>query len=122
MSQTIVAPPAKRELPPLMRLTDAAAHQLEQLYKTAHAGQTLRIAVTTKGCSGKAYDMQFVEAASVGDEIVKDKGLTLFVDSKAVLFLIGSEMDFQQTDLSEGFVFINPNEKGRCGCGESFHV
>ncbi|GAN65207.1 HesB/IscA family protein [Acetobacter orientalis] len=123
MSQaTVASSPAKRELPPLMRLSDAAARQLEHLYKTAHAGQTLRISVTTKGCSGKAYDMQFVDAPEPGDDVVKDKGLTLLVDHKAVLFLIGSEMDFQQTDLEEGFVFSNPNEKGRCGCGESFHV
>ena len=124
MSQAIgtAAPVKKRELPPLMRLTDAAARQLEHLYQTAHAGQVLRISVTTKGCSGKAYDMQFVEGPLPGDDVVKDKGLTLLVDHKAVLFLIGSEMDFQQTDLEEGFVFSNPNEKGRCGCGESFHV
>lgn len=122
MSQTTVASPAKRALPPLMRLSDAAARQLAHLYKTAHAGQLLRISVTTKGCSGKAYDMEFVDGPSAGDEVIKDKDVTLLVDRKATLFLIGSEMDFQQSDFEEGFVFINPNEKGRCGCGESFHV
>ncbi|GBQ04585.1 HesB/IscA family protein [Acetobacter cerevisiae] len=122
MSQTSVAPPVKRALPPLMRLSDAAAERLRHLYKTAHAGQLLRISVTTKGCSGKAYDMQFVEAPTEGDEVVSDKGLTLLVDRKATLFLIGTQMDYHETELEEGFVFINPNEKGRCGCGESFHV
>ncbi|MFT9215897.1 MAG: iron-sulfur cluster assembly accessory protein [Acetobacter malorum] len=122
MSQTSVAPPVKRALPPLMRLSDAAAERLRHLYKTAHAGQLLRISVTTKGCSGKAYDMQFVENPTEGDEVVSDKGLTLLVDRKATLFLIGTQMDYHQTELEEGFVFLNPNEKGRCGCGESFHV
>lgn len=111
-----------RPLPPLMRLTEAAATRLQTLYKTAHAGQILRISVTTKGCSGHAYDMTFVDQPNAGDEIVKDKDLTLLVDRKAVLFLIGTEMDYQESDLESGFVFKNPNEKGRCGCGESFHV
>lgn len=121
-SAPAVSSPQKRELPPLMRLSESAALQLEHLYNTAHSGQILRISVTTRGCSGQAYDMQFVDGPTEGDEVVKDKGLTLLVDRKAVLFLIGTEMDFRQSDLEEGFVFNNPNEKGRCGCGESFHV
>ncbi|GAN70024.1 HesB/IscA family protein [Acetobacter syzygii] len=122
MSQTATISSTKRELPPLMRLTDAAATRLRHLYATAHAGELLRISVSTKGCSGKAYDMAFVPQSGEGDEVVKDHGLTLLVDRKATLFLIGSEMDYRENDLEEGFVFINPNEKGRCGCGESFHV
>lgn len=112
----------KRALPPLMTLSDAAAERLRTLYATAHAGQLLRISVTTKGCSGKAYDMNFVDQPDAGDETVTDKGLTILVDRKATLFLIGSEMDFQRSEFEEGFVFSNPNEKGRCGCGQSFHV
>lgn len=122
MSQTATISSAKRELPPLMRLTDTAATRLRHLYATAHAGELLRISVSTKGCSGKAYDMEFVSQSGEGDEVVKDHGLTLLVDRKATLFLIGTQMDYRETDLEEGFVFINPNEKGRCGCGESFHV
>ena len=114
--------PTPRTLPPLMRLTDTAATRLRHLYATAHAGQLLRISVTTRGCSGQAYDMTFVAEPGQGDEIVKDGDLTLLVDRKATLFLIGSQMDYQETDLEAGFVFRNPNEKGRCGCGESFHV
>jgi iron-sulfur cluster assembly protein len=112
----------RRVLPPLMSLSDRAAARLERLYATAHAGQILRISVGTKGCSGLSYDMDWVEAAGPLDETVTDRGLTLLVDRKASLFLIGTTMDFETKDLSEGFVFVNPNEKGRCGCGESFHV
>ncbi|GAA3680298.1 MAG: iron-sulfur cluster assembly accessory protein [Acetobacter sp.] len=122
MSQTATISSTRRELPPLMRLTDTAATRLRHLYATAHAGELLRISVSTKGCSGKAYDMEFVKQSGEGDEVVKDHGLTLLVDRKATLFLIGTQMDYRETDLEEGFVFINPNEKGRCGCGESFHV
>ncbi|WP_408742408.1 HesB/IscA family protein [Acetobacter musti] len=112
-----------RELPPVVTLSDAAADRLRGLYQDAHAGQLLRISVTTKGCSGKAYDMNFVaEPGEPGDERVTDKGVTVLIDRKAVLFLIGSEMDYQSSELEAGFVFSNPNEKGRCGCGMSFHV
>ncbi|MFT8674507.1 MAG: iron-sulfur cluster assembly accessory protein [Acetobacter sp.] len=122
MSQSISTAPPRRALPPLMSLTDAAAERLRHLYATAHAGQLLRISVTTRGCSGQAYDMQFVEKPGDGDEIIRDHDLTLLVDRKATLFLIGSQMDYRMGDLEAGFVFVNPNEKGRCGCGESFHV
>ena len=74
------------------------------------------------GCSGLSYEMNWVDVPGAGDEVVTDKGLTVLVDRKATLFLIGTTMDFQQTQLTSGFVFTNPNEKGRCGCGESFHV
>jgi len=114
--------PTRRALPPLMALSDRAADRLRALYATAHAGQLLRIAVSTKGCSGHAYDMSFVEAAGPGDEIVTDKGVTVLVDRKATLFLIGTTMDYEVKQLESGFTFNNPNEKGRCGCGESFHV
>lgn len=114
--------PARRALPPLMTMTDRAAARLEKLYQTRNAGHLLRIAVSTKGCSGHAYDMSFVEKAGPGDEVVVDKGVTLLVDRKATLFLIGSVMDYEVRQLESGFTFTNPNEKGRCGCGESFHV
>ncbi len=114
--------PKRRALPPLMALSERAAERLRTLYGTAHAGQVLRISVGTKGCSGLSYDMNWVEAAGPADEVVTDRGLTVLVDRKASLFLIGTTMDYEVKDLSAGFVFINPNEKGRCGCGESFHV
>ncbi len=127
MSATTASPPTpaarpRRALPPLMRLTDAAAARLARLYEGGQAGKLLRVSVNTKGCSGLAYQMEWVDAAGPGDEVVTDKGMTVLVDRKASLFLIGSEMDYATGMLSSGFSFSNPNEKGRCGCGESFHV
>ena len=121
-TQTETVAPRRRPLPPLMALSDRAAERLGQLYAGVHAGQLLRISVGTKGCSGLSYDMNWVEAAGVNDEVVTNRGLTVLVDRRASLFLIGTTMDYQVQELSSGFVFVNPNEKGRCGCGESFHV
>lgn len=122
MSTTIAAPKPRRPLPPLMSLTDGAAERLRALYAKGQEGRVLRISINTKGCSGLAYAMSWVDAAGPGDEVVNDKGVTVLVDRKASLFLIGSTMDYQVQALSSGFSFTNPNEKGRCGCGESFHV
>ncbi len=122
MSATQTAARPRRALPQLMTLTDAAAERLRGLYGRGQQGMLLRISVNTKGCSGLSYDMTWVPAAGPGDETVSDKGLTVLVDRKASLFLIGSVMDYEVKDLVSGFTFSNPNEKGRCGCGESFHV
>jgi len=122
MSTTIETRKPRRPLPQLMTLTDAAADRLRRLYASGHEGMLLRIGVKSKGCSGMSYDMTWVEAASPADEVVTDKGLTVLVDRKASLFLIGTVMDYENKHLTSGFTFTNPNEKGRCGCGESFHV
>jgi iron-sulfur cluster assembly protein len=122
MSTTETRPATRRPLPPLMQLTDAAADRLRSLYAKGHEGQLLRIALKAKGCSGMSYDMSWVDEPAATDEVVVDKGLTVLVDRKATLFLIGTVMDFQVKNLESGFSFINPNEKGRCGCGESFHA
>ncbi len=122
MSDIQTAPRAKRALPPLMALTEAAATRLRALYAQAHEGELLRVALSTKGCSGLSYDMSFVKEPGPGDEVVNNQGVTVLVDKKATLFLIGTTMDYEQTTLTSGFTFSNPNEKGRCGCGESFHV
>ena len=120
-TNTTVAKP-RRALPPLMRLSDAAAERLQRLYTNGQEGMLLRISVNTKGCSGLSYVMDWVPEPGPGDEVVRDKDLTVLVDRKASLFLIGSEMDYKTDVLTSGFTFSNPNEKGRCGCGESFHV
>ena len=123
MNTTIETPPrARRALPPLMTVSEAAAARLRALYAKGQEGKTLRIAVSTKGCSGLSYDLGWVDAAGPGDETITDNGVTVIVDRKATLFLIGTEMDYEQRAMSAGFTFRNPNEKGRCGCGESFHV
>ncbi len=121
MEQTQAAPRTRRALPPLMTLSETAAKRLRALYENGD-GRLLRISVNTKGCSGLAYDMSWVPEPGPGDEVVTNEGLTVLVDRKASLFLIGTVMDYEQKALSAGFTFTNPNEKGRCGCGESFHV
>jgi iron-sulfur cluster assembly protein len=122
MSTTTATRRPARPLPPLMRLTDAAADRLRRLYEAGEQGKLLRIGVKTKGCSGLSYDMSWTDAPGPGDEVVADKGVTVLVDRKASLFLIGTVMDYETRALTSGFTFTNPNEKGRCGCGESFHV
>jgi iron-sulfur cluster assembly protein len=126
MSTTTDTPAAtprpRRALPPLMQLTDAAAERLRALYAAGEEGKLLRIGVKTKGCSGMAYDLSWAEAPAPTDERVTEKGVTVLVDRKASLFLIGTVMAYEVKATSAGFTFTNPNEKGRCGCGESFHV
>jgi iron-sulfur cluster assembly protein len=126
MSTTTTTIRPRRALPPLMTLTEAAAERLAGLYAkgvaNGQAGKLLRIGVKTKGCSGMSYDMSWTDAPAPTDEVVTDNGLTVLVDRKASLFLIGTVMDYETKALTSGFTFTNPNEKGRCGCGESFHV
>ena len=124
MSFTVEKPTTttRRTLPPLMSLSEVAAERLRTLYAGGQAGKLLRIAIGSKGCSGHSYEMNWVEEAGPADERVTDKGVTVLVDRKATLFLIGTTMDYEVQLLSAGFTFTNPNEKGRCGCGESFHV
>jgi iron-sulfur cluster assembly protein len=122
MSTTTTSPRKPRALPPLMTLTEAAAERLRALYGGGERGKLLRIGVRTKGCSGLSYDMSWADEPGPGDEVVSDKGLTVLVDRKASLFLIGTVMDYEVRALASGFTFTNPNEKGRCGCGESFHI
>lgn len=107
----------------VMTLTDAAAERVRYLMSArSQPAEGLRIGIRTGGCSGMAYSMEFTNEKQPLDEVVEDKGVRLFVDSKALMFLIGTEMDYVEDKLQSGFVFNNPNEKGRCGCGESFHV
>ena len=122
MNTTIEAPRKSRALPPLMSLTDGAAARLRSLYEKGEHGRLLRIGVKTKGCSGLSYDLSWTDAAAPSDEVISDKGVTVLIDRKATLFLIGTVMDYEVKAMTAGFTFTNPNEKGRCGCGESFHV
>ena len=112
----------KRALPQLMSMTDAAAERLRSLYAGGQQRMLLRIGVKTKGCSGMSYDMSWVPEAGPTDEAVTSHGLTVLVDRKASLFLIGTVMDYETKQLQSGFTFTTPNETRRCGCGESFHV
>jgi len=106
-----------------MTLTDAAADRLKNIMSTrAEPSSALRVGVRSGGCSGMAYTMEFVAEPGPHDEVVEDKGVTVLIEPKAIMYLIGTEMDFVSENLQSGFVFNNPNEKGRCGCGESFHT
>ena len=103
-----------------MRLTDAAALRIKDVMARADkpvAG--VRVGVKNGGCAGMAYTMEYAESANARDEVIDDKGVRLFIDPKAVLFLLGTEMDFKVDKLSSGFVFNNPNQTSACGCGES---
>jgi len=123
MTETVAPPRPARERPPLMRLTDAAAAQVRRLLaQRGKESAGVRVGVRNAGCSGLAYSLEYADEIGAFDEVVVDKGVTVLIDPKAVMFLIGSEMDFVEDKLKSGFTFTNPNEKGRCGCGESFHV
>ncbi len=111
-----------RERPPIMTLSDAAAERVKALMTTRDDNAALRIGVRKGGCSGMAYTMEFSSERKPMDEVVEAKGVKLVIDAGAMMFLLGTEMDFVESTLQSGFIFKNPNEKGRCGCGESFHV
>ena len=82
----------------------------------------VRIGVKSGGCAGMSYVMEYAKKKNPNDEIIKDKGVVVFVDSAAVMYLLGTEMDYKKDELSSSFVFNNPNETERCGCGESFKI
>lgn len=104
----------------VVTLTDAAADRIKAIVGKADRPVTgLRVGVKNGGCAGMSYVMDLVESPEAGDEVVQDKGATVFVDPKAVLFLLGTEMDFKVDKLSAQFVFNNPNQTSACGCGES---
>lgn len=114
---------APRPRPQLMSLTDAAAERVHEIM--ANSEKTIagvRVGVKNAGCAGMAYTMDYAEEADPLDDVVEDKGVKLFVDPKAVLFLLGTEMDYEVTQLKSGFVFKNPNETSACGCGESVTI
>jgi iron-sulfur cluster assembly accessory protein len=104
-------------------LTDAAiAHAKGLLARRDPQPAGLRLSVDTRGCSGMSYRIDYVEEVPSGDEIVEADGVRIFVDPMAVMFVLGTEVDYREDTFTSGFVFSNPLEKGRCGCGESFHI
>ncbi len=109
--------------PPILQVTDIAAERVKALLAArGKPSLGIRIGIRTKGCNGLSYTLEYADEQQALDEIVEEKGIKVLIDPKALLFLLGTEMDFVQDQLQSGFVFKNPNEKGRCGCGESFHV
>ncbi len=115
--------PHPRPRPQVMTLTDAAAERIRQIMARADkpvAG--LRIGVKNGGCAGMEYTMEWAGEAGPTDEKVEDKGVTVLIDPKAILFLLGTQMDYKADKLKAGFVFNNPNQTSACGCGESVQL
>lgn len=113
----------KSERPPILTLTAKAAEQIQAML--ANRGKPsvgIRIGLKTKGCSGLSYMIEFADEVNEFDERIDHENVTVLIDPKAIMFLLGTTMDFREEEFQSGFVFNNPNEKGRCGCGESFHV
>jgi iron-sulfur cluster assembly protein len=106
-----------------MRLTDAAAERIKAIMaKSDKPIAGVRVGVKNGGCAGMAYTMEYADSAAKFDEVVEDKGVKLLIDPKAVLFLLGTEMDFKVDKLATQFVFNNPNQTSACGCGESVQL
>ena len=109
-----------RPKPQVMRLTEAAAARLRELAAgSGKAIEGVRIGVKNGGCAGMEYTMTYAEARGPHDEVIEDKGVKLLIDPSAVMFLLGTEMDFRSDRMRSGFVFNNPNQTSACGCGES---
>ncbi len=112
-----------RPRPQVMRLSDAAAERLREIMSRSErpvAG--LRVGVEKGGCAGMSYTMEYAEAAGPHDEVVEEKGVRVFIDPTAVLYLLGTEMDYQVDKFTAGFVFNNPNQTAACGCGHSVEL
>ena len=108
---------------PAISITDNAAQHIQALLaKRAKPSVGIKVGVRSRGCSGLSYTIEYADEIGKYDEVVEDKGVRVLIDPKAVMFLLGTEMDFQDEKFKSGFTFTNPNEKGRCGCGESFNV
>ena len=119
--QTTIRP--RRPRPKVVTLSEAAAERVKAIMAAADKPYIgLRVGVKNGGCAGQEYVLEYAEAAQPLDEVVEDKGVTILVEPKAVLFLIGTEIDYEVNRLSAKFVFRNPNETDACGCGESVTI
>lgn len=118
-----IAKPQRAKPPPPISLTLRAAERVREL--TANAERPvlgLRVGVKARGCSGLSYIVEYAEDRRKFEDVVEQHGVKVFIDPTAVMYLLGSELDYREGRMESGFVFTNPNEKGRCGCGESFTV
>ena len=107
----------------IIKLTDNAAKRIKEIMLASEKQSIgVRVAVKSGGCAGMSYVMEYTKELNPSDELIEDKGVKVFVDSAAIMYLLGTEMDYKKEELSSSFVFNNPNETERCGCGESFKV
>src|SRR5215813_2422229 len=121
-STTSVTKP-KRPRPQVMRLTEAAAQRIQELTRRADSEIVgLRVGVKNGGCAGQSYTVEYAHEIRPTDEVVEDRGVKILVDPKAVLFLLGTEMDYRADKLQAQFIFNNPNQISACGCGESVQL
>lgn len=112
-----------RPLPKVMTVTQAAANRVQEIIENSDkpiAG--LKIGVKNGGCAGMEYTLDYAETIEPGEDVVEDNGIKIVIDPKAILFLLGTEMDYEVSKLSSGFVFNNPNQTSACGCGESVAI
>ena len=108
---------------PVIKVSDNAALRIKEIMSSAEKDSLgVRVSVKTGGCAGMSYVMEYTKEVNPNDEMIEDKGVKVFVDSAAVMYLLGTEMDYKKEELSSSFVFNNPNETERCGCGESLKV
>ena len=115
--------PVRRPRPQVMRITDIAAERVREIIENSEKAIVgVRVGVKNGGCAGMSYTMDFAEEIGKFDEVVEDKGVKIVVDPKAVMFLLGTEMDYKVEKLSSVFVFNNPNQTSACGCGESVAI
>ena len=107
----------------IISLSNNAANRIKEIMSNAEKDSIgVRIGVKSGGCAGMSYVMEYTREVNPNDEIIEDKGVKVFVDSGAIMYLLGTEMDYKKEEFSSSFVFKNPNETERCGCGESFKV
>ena len=107
----------------IISLSDNAASRIKEIMSKAEKGLVgLRVGVKSGGCAGMSYIMEYTKEVKPNDEVIEDKGVKLFVDPGAIMYLLGTEMDYKKEQFSSSFIFKNPNETERCGCGESFKV
>ena len=117
------SPRPKRPRPQVMKLTDAAAQRIAELTRRADSEIVgLRVGIKNGGCAGQSYTVEYAHEIRPTDEVVEDKGVKILVDPKAVLFLLGTEMDYKVDKMSAQFIFNNPNQVSACGCGESVQL
>ena len=108
---------------PVIKLSDNAALRIKEIMSNAEKNSIgVRVSVKTGGCAGMSYVMEYTKEVNQSDEVIEDKGVKVFIDSAAIMYLLGTEMDYKKDELSSSFVFNNPNETERCGCGESFKI
>jgi iron-sulfur cluster assembly protein len=121
--ETVLQPRVRRPRPKVVTLTERAAGRVKEIMARAEKPYVgLRVGVKNGGCAGQEYVLEYAEAAAPLDEVVEDKGVTILVDPKAVLFLIGTEVDYEVNRLAAKFTFRNPNQTDACGCGESVTI